>query len=71
MAPVAITDDYYAILEIPHTAAIEVVRQSYLRLAKARHPDKNLDKPGAKAAFQSVRRSPCPLQIDSSFKFSH
>jgi molecular chaperone DnaJ len=61
MAPVPITDNYYAILEIPHTAALEVVRQSYRRLAKALHPDKNPDKLGATASFQSVCRSPSPL----------
>ena len=54
MAPVELTDDYYAILEVSQTATPEEVRKSYQRLAKALHPDKNLNKPGATASFQLV-----------------
>lgn len=54
MAPCEITEDYYAILKIPQTATIEVVRKSYRKLAVAIHPDRNPDKAGATAAFQSV-----------------
>jgi curved DNA-binding protein CbpA len=61
MAPVEITDNYYAILQVPHTATLEIVTQSYRRLAKVLHPDKNPDKPSATASFQSVRCSPFPI----------
>jgi curved DNA-binding protein CbpA len=54
MAPVAITDDYYAVLEVPHTANSDVVTKSYRRLARALHPDKNLNNCNATAAFQLV-----------------
>jgi len=50
--------DYYAILEILPTATSATVTQSYRRLAKLTHPDRNLGDPEATAAFQrvSVRR---------------
>ena len=54
MAPVEITDDYYAVLEVSHDASNEVVRKNYLRLAIRLHPDRNPDKADAKAAFQLV-----------------
>jgi curved DNA-binding protein CbpA len=54
MAPVEITDDYYAVLEVSCTATQDIIRKNYLRLAKELHPDKNLNKPGANAAFQLV-----------------
>lgn len=58
MAPVNITEDYYAILEVPHTATLEVITRSYRRLARTLHPDKNLnDELGATASFQSVSPS--------------
>lgn len=63
MAPCEITDDYYAILEIPQNATLEVVKKSYRRLAIALHPDRNPNKPDATASFQSVCRS--HAQIDS------
>jgi hypothetical protein len=52
MAPVEVTDDYYAILEVPFTATIDDIKQSYRRLAILLHPDKNQDKPDATASFQ-------------------
>ena len=52
MAPVEVTDDYYAILEVPFTATLEDIKQSYRRLAILLHPDKNPDKPNATASFQ-------------------
>jgi curved DNA-binding protein CbpA len=54
MAPVDITDDYYAIVEVPNTATLEVIKKSYRRLAIALHPDKNPHKPDATASFQLV-----------------
>lgn len=54
MAPVEITEDYYAVLEVSYDASNDVVRRNYLRLAAIRHPDKNPGKPSAKAAFQLV-----------------
>ncbi|TVY38564.1 Chaperone protein DnaJ [Lachnellula subtilissima] len=41
MAPVAITHDYYTILEVAPTASLETITKSYRRLALLRHPDKN------------------------------
>jgi len=54
MAPVEVTADYYAILEVPQTATVEVIKMSYRRLARALHPDKNPHKHDATACFQSV-----------------
>jgi curved DNA-binding protein CbpA len=53
MAPVEIEDDYYEVLEISDTAALDVVTKSYRRLAKIYHPDKNRND-GSTAAFQLV-----------------
>ncbi|KAK4143948.1 DnaJ domain-containing protein [Dichotomopilus funicola] len=44
--------DYYAILEIPPTADEALIKSSYRRLAKLKHPDKNPDKPDATSEFQ-------------------
>jgi DnaJ-class molecular chaperone len=41
MAPVIITQDYYAILEVDVTATTEVIVKSYKRLALKHHPDRN------------------------------
>ena len=54
MAPCEITDDYYALLEVPQTAMPEIIRKSYRRLAITLHPDKNPTKPDATASFQCV-----------------
>lgn len=55
MAPVEVNVDYYAVLEISNTATLEVVTKSYRRLAKIRHPDKNLNnKDDSTAVFQLV-----------------
>ncbi len=55
MAPAEVNNiDYYAVLEISKTATVEDVTKSYRRLAKIRHPDKNLNKDDATAVFQLV-----------------
>lgn len=51
-----ITHDYYAVLGITQTGDEDLIKASYKRLAKLRHPDKNLDNPQATADFQLV----CP-----------
>ncbi|CAF9920075.1 hypothetical protein IMSHALPRED_004809 [Imshaugia aleurites] len=56
MAPTEPNIDYYAVLEISHTTTIEVVIQSYQRLAKIRHPDKNLQD-GSTAVFQLLQNA--------------
>lgn len=53
MAPVEPNADYYAVLEISNLATTEVVIKSYRRLAKVRHPDKNLSSDST-AVFQLV-----------------
>jgi len=54
MAPVTTTHDYYAILRVSNTASLNVVKQSYRRLALDLHPDKSPNDPNATAAFQLV-----------------
>ena len=63
MAPVEITDDYYAVLEVPYTATHETVRKSYRRLALNLHPDRNPNNPSATAAFQLVILTPSKLIV--------
>lgn len=58
MPTVRIMDDYYAILDVPHTATLEVITKSYRRLARTLHPDKNPNKPSATASFQNVTSPP-------------
>ena len=53
MAPLELNIDYYAVLEISNIATIELVTKSYRRLAKIRHPDKNLSG-DTTATFQLV-----------------
>lgn len=60
MPPTESNLDYYAILEISHTATLEVVTKSYRRLAKIRHPDKNLSADST-AEFQLVSLVPFPI----------
>src|SRR3954468_9493803 len=55
MVPVPVTDDYYQILEVEQTAAIELIHRSYKRLALKLHPDRNKEH-NATAAFQLVRQ---------------
>ena len=54
MAPVEYSVDYYAVLEVSNIATLEVVTKSYRRLARIRHPDKNLNKGDSTAVFQLV-----------------
>jgi curved DNA-binding protein CbpA len=63
MAPVEITDDYYAVLEVSYNATHETIWKSYRRLAVNLHPDKNPNNPGATAAFQLVILAPSKLMI--------
>ncbi len=46
--------DYYHVLEISCTADETAIKASYRKLAKIRHPDKDMDNPDATAAFQLV-----------------
>ena len=54
MAPIEVTDDYYATLEVPQTADFAIIKRSYRRLAVLLHPDKNPGKPDATILFQRV-----------------
>lgn len=49
------SSNHYVVLEISTTATQEQIRDTYKRLAIARHPDENLaDVAGATVAFQKV-----------------
>lgn len=54
MAPIEITEDYYAVLKISRTATLAEIRKSYLLLARTEHPDKNSGNPKASDAFVLV-----------------
>ncbi|KAH7084422.1 DnaJ domain-containing protein [Paraphoma chrysanthemicola] len=62
MAPSAITDDYYAILEFDQTATTELITKSYRRLALKLHPDRNT-KINATETFQLLLRAYNTLKI--------
>ncbi|KAJ3573532.1 hypothetical protein NPX13_g4665 [Xylaria arbuscula] len=53
MVPPPITEDFYMILEVDKAATTEFITQSYKRLARKLHPDRNHDR-NATAAFQLV-----------------
>jgi curved DNA-binding protein CbpA len=54
MAPTAVTEDYYMVLEVDQTATLLQITKSYKRLALKLHPDRNA-MPDATQAFQQVR----------------
>jgi len=56
MAPAAVQEDYYAILEIDTNATPDIIKRAYRRLALVRHPDKHelCDRPDATVSFQQV-----------------
>ena len=37
------TENYYEMLDVPHTTSSDGIRQAYLSKAKLWHPDKNID----------------------------
>jgi hypothetical protein len=61
MAPSAITEDYYMILEVDPNAGLELIVRSYKRLALKLHPDRNSER-NATEAFQQVRQR--KIQVD-------
>lgn len=54
MAPLQTTEDYYAILEVQLTTDDANIKASYERLARLKHPDKDLGNPNATVNFQMV-----------------
>ncbi|KAF2014245.1 DnaJ-domain-containing protein [Aaosphaeria arxii CBS 175.79] len=56
MAPSAITEDYYQILEVDPTAELALIVRSYKRLALKLHPDRN-PKRDATEAFQRLSKA--------------
>ncbi|TEY68080.1 hypothetical protein BOTCAL_0123g00090 [Botryotinia calthae] len=64
MAPVEITEDYYAVLEIEQTATQDLIIRSYRRLALKLHPDRN-DKADATEAFQLLGKAYETLKDES------
>lgn len=56
MAPVRVTEDYYAVLKVSRDATEALISKQYKILALKIHPDKNPG-PGATAAFQLVCQS--------------
>ncbi|ERF74674.1 hypothetical protein EPUS_00804 [Endocarpon pusillum Z07020] len=55
MAPVEVKDDFYAVLEVSNTATFDVITKNYRRLAKIRHPDRNIGKHDSIAVFQDCK----------------
>lgn len=48
-------EDYYAILQIPHNASADDIKQAYRKRAIESHPDKNKgDEKAATIAFQKI-----------------
>ena len=66
MAPAEHNIDYYAVLEVSNTATLEVVTSNYRRLARLRHPDKNLHRADSTAVFQLVSRVTSPDELPST-----
>ncbi|KAF7889077.1 hypothetical protein EAF00_009377 [Botryotinia globosa] len=64
MAPVQITEDYYAVLEIEQTATQDLIIRSYRRLALKLHPDRNV-KADATEAFQLLGKAYETLKDES------
>ncbi|KUJ07610.1 heat shock protein DnaJ, partial [Mollisia scopiformis] len=56
MADSLTLDDYYAILQVPQSASLELIRENYKRLALKYHPDKN-NSPNATKEFQLLARA--------------
>jgi molecular chaperone DnaJ/curved DNA-binding protein len=49
--------DYYRVLEVDEGASAEEVKKAYRRLARAYHPDRNPDDPGAEERFKAVQEA--------------
>ncbi len=49
--------NYYAILEVPHAATAEQIRNSFRKLAKKYHPDVAPDNPFADAHFREIQEA--------------
>lgn len=49
--------DYYRILEVDEGASAAEVKKAYRRLARAYHPDRNPDDPGAEERFKGVQEA--------------
>ncbi|KAJ9294753.1 hypothetical protein DTO271G3_6673 [Paecilomyces variotii] len=60
--------DYYQILEISQKADIESIKANYKRLARLKHPDKNLNNPNATAEFQLIQEAYSTLKDPVSRK---
>ena len=50
---------YYKILKLSHTCTANDIKDSYKRLARIWHPDKNTDDPKAKETFQKILEAYC------------
>ena len=70
MVPPPVTEDYYSVLDVEYGADLATIKSSYKRLAKVRHPDKNIgDDARATASFQLVGFHPHFLEEAQSDRY--
>lgn len=61
--------DYYAVLEVPRNATLEVIKAAYRRLCKLFHPDKNPGNAAAEARMKDINGAWEVLGDDEKRKF--
>ncbi|MGE5257898.1 MAG: DnaJ domain-containing protein [Hyphomicrobiales bacterium] len=51
------SDDYYAILDVPHNSSTRQIKAAYRRLAFQHHPDRNRDTPGSSETMKRINEA--------------